>query len=44
VALVESPNDRLLVIYGAGHLGWLRQDVDNDASVKLKKLSDLAVR
>ena len=44
VALVESPNDRLLVIYGAGHLGWLRQDVANDASVMLKKLSDLAVR
>ena len=39
--LVESPNDKILVIYGAGHLGWLRQDVANDASVKLRKLSDL---
>jgi hypothetical protein len=44
VALAESPSDRILVIYGAGHLGWLRQDVANDATVRLKKLSDLAVR
>jgi hypothetical protein len=41
IALVESPNDRILVIYGAGHLGWLRQDVANDATVKLRKLADL---
>lgn len=41
VKLIESPNDRILVIYGAGHLGWLRQDIANDATVKLKKLSDL---
>jgi len=40
-ALVSSPGDRILVIYGAGHLGWLRQDVANDASVGLRKLSDL---
>jgi hypothetical protein len=40
-ALIDSPNDRILVIYGAGHLGWLRQDVANDASVKLRKLADL---
>jgi hypothetical protein len=41
VKLVDSPNDRILVIYGAGHLGWLQQDIANDASVKLRKLSDL---
>ncbi len=40
--LIESPNDRILVIYGAGHLGWLRQDVSNDATVKLRKLADFA--
>jgi hypothetical protein len=34
-------NDRILVIYGAGHLGWLRQDVVNDATVKLSKLAEL---
>jgi hypothetical protein len=42
VALIDSPNDRLLVIYGAGHLGWLRQDVADDPSVRLRKLSDFA--
>jgi hypothetical protein len=41
VKLVESPSDRILVIYGAGHLAWLRQDIANDATVKLRKLADL---
>jgi hypothetical protein len=41
VKLIESPNDRILVIYGAGHLGWLRQDIASDATVKLRKLADL---
>lgn len=40
-ALVTSPDDRILVIYGAGHLGWLRQNVANDPSVRLRKLSEL---
>jgi hypothetical protein len=38
--LVEAPNDKILVIYGAGHLGWLQQDIANDASVKLRKLAE----
>ena len=42
VALIESPNDRILVIYGYGHLGWLRQDVANDATVRLRKLADFS--
>jgi hypothetical protein len=41
VALIDSPNEKILVIYGAGHLGWLRQNVTNDPSVQLRKLSDL---
>jgi hypothetical protein len=41
VRLIDSPNERILVVYGAGHLGWLRQNVENDPSVKLRKLSDL---
>ena len=41
VALIDSPNDRILVIYGAGHLGWLQQNVANDATVKLRKLAEL---
>lgn len=27
---------KILVIYGSGHLGWLRQDIANDASVRLR--------
>lgn len=38
--IIESPNERVLVIYGAGHLGWLRQDVANDPALKLRKLSE----
>jgi len=44
VKLVDSPNDRILVVYGAGHLGWLRQDVANDATVKLRKLADFTAK
>lgn len=40
-ALVTSPDDRVLVVYGAGHLGWLRQMVQDDPGVRLRKLSDL---
>jgi len=40
-SLVTSPNDRILVVYGAGHLGWLREDVRNDATVELRTLADL---
>lgn len=40
VALVGSPNERILVIFGAGHLGWLRQDAGSDTAVKLRKLAD----
>jgi hypothetical protein len=41
VALIDSPSEKVLVIYGAGHLGWLRQDIGNDATVRLRKLADL---
>ena len=41
VKLIESPNERVLVVYGSGHLGWLRQNVSNDPNVRLRKLSDL---
>ena len=40
-ALATSPNDRILVIYGSGHLGWLRQIVGADPYVRLKTLADL---
>ncbi len=41
VKLIESPNERILVLYGAGHLVWLQQDIANDATVRLRKLADL---
>jgi hypothetical protein len=41
VALIDSPNEKILVIYGSGHLGWLRQDVADDPTVRLRKLADL---
>jgi hypothetical protein len=40
VKLIESPSDRILVIYGNGHLGWLRENITNDPNVKLRKLND----
>jgi SAM-dependent MidA family methyltransferase len=42
VQLVESPNERVLVIFGAGHLGWLRHDFESDPSIRLRKLAEFA--
>lgn len=44
VKLVESSNDRILVIFGAGHLAWLRQNIANDSAVRLRKLADLTAQ
>ena len=38
--LVDSPNERILVIYGNGHLGWLRHIVASDPTLRLRKLAD----
>jgi len=38
--LIESPNERVLVIYGAGHLGWLQQMVASDPEMRLRKLAE----
>ena len=38
--LIGSPNERILVIYGAGHLGWLRQAAAGDPTVRLRKLAE----
>ena len=40
VKLIDSPNDKVLVIYGAGHLGWLREDTSSDNTVRLRKLAE----
>lgn len=38
--LIENPNERVLVLYGAGHLGWLRQNIANDPTVQLRTLDE----
>lgn len=40
--LVDSPGERVLVIYGAGHLGWLQHDFASNPQVRLRKLADFA--
>jgi hypothetical protein len=40
--LVDSPNERVLVIFGAGHLGWLRHDFASNPSVRLRNLAEFA--
>jgi len=44
IGIIDAPADRILVIYGAGHLGWLQQDVANDPAVKLRKLSEFTAQ
>ena len=38
--LISSPNERVLVIFGAGHLGWLRHDFASNPNLRLRKLSE----
>jgi len=40
--LADSPNDRVLVIIGAGHLGWLQHNFASDPSLRLRKLAEFA--
>jgi hypothetical protein len=40
VRLADSPNERVLAIFGAGHLGWLQHDFASDPSVRLRKLAE----
>lgn len=40
VNLIDSPSDRILVIYGYGHLGWLRQNAIQDRTVRLRTLNE----
>ena len=42
--LADSPDERILVIYGAGHLGLLRQMAASDATVRLRTLGEFAGR
>ena len=42
VQLADSPNERLLVIFGAGHLGWLQRDFASNPNLRLRKLAEFA--
>jgi len=44
VRLADSPNERLLVIFGSGHLGWLQHDFASDPTLRLRKLNEFATR
>jgi hypothetical protein len=38
--VIDSPNDRVLVIYGSGHEFWLQQNVLQSRDLVLERLSD----
>lgn len=38
--LVDSPGERIVVIFGSGHLGWLRHDFESNPTVRLRKLAE----
>jgi hypothetical protein len=42
VRLADTPNERVLVIFGAGHLGWLQHNFASDPSFRLRKLAEFA--
>lgn len=42
VHLIDSPDERVLVIYGAGHLGWLQQAFDSNPNIDSRRLADFA--
>jgi hypothetical protein len=42
VQLVDSPNERILVIFGAGHLGWLQHDFASNPALRLRRLAEFA--
>jgi Family of unknown function (DUF5694) len=38
--LADSANERVLVIFGAGHLGWLQHDFASNPNLRLHKLAE----
>jgi hypothetical protein len=42
VRLAASADERVLVIFGAGHLGWLRHNVASDPALRLRTLAEFA--
>lgn len=39
--IIDSPDDRVVVIYGAGHLFWLERDVIDSGDLRLRQFDDL---
>jgi hypothetical protein len=39
-ALADSPTERVLVIYGGGHLGWLQFPLANSPNLRLRKFGE----
>jgi Family of unknown function (DUF5694) len=42
VKLIQKPTDRILVIYGSGHLGWMQENVKLDSNLCLRTLAEFA--
>jgi hypothetical protein len=42
VRLIDSSEERVLVVYGAGHLGWLQYALAANPTIHLRKLSEFA--
>lgn len=40
--LIDGPEERVLVIFGVGQLGWLRHDFATDPTVRLRTLDEFA--
>jgi hypothetical protein len=40
VRIADDPGERVLVIVGAGHLGWLRDNFASDPTIRLRKLAE----
>jgi hypothetical protein len=42
IRLANTPNERVLVVFGYGHLGWLQHNFASDPTVRLRKLAEFA--
>jgi hypothetical protein len=40
VQLADSSNERVLVVFGSGHLGWLRHDFASNPRLRLRTLAE----
>jgi hypothetical protein len=40
VHLADSPNEKVLVVIGNGHLAWLRHSFDSDPGIRLRNLAE----